>query len=327
MKYNFISIGGATRDIVFLTSDGIMIDNHRDLLRQKLLAFEYGAKIKVNSFHHLFGGGAANAAVNFANSGFKVACLANIGGDESGRAVLANLKGRGVATSLMSISPSAFTGLSFILVSDEGERIIFSNRLANENLAISLKEKALLEQTEYIYLASLSGNWQKTAKQIFSAKKPKIVWNPGASQYKLGLKKLSPFLKRTEILCVNKDEALELVLSSASYRRKGLDFFKDVKNILPILKAAGPNIVLITSGQEGADVYDGRNFYHQDIIKEKKRVDVTGVGDVFNSSFLIGMILSRGDIKKSLYLGARNAASKIAHFGAQSGLLDLRKIK
>jgi len=51
MKYQIITIGGATRDITFFTKEGILIDNHRDVLRQKLLAFEYGAKIRVDRFH------------------------------------------------------------------------------------------------------------------------------------------------------------------------------------------------------------------------------------------------------------------------------------
>ena len=45
MKYDFLSIGGMTEDLVFFTDEGILLDNKDDILRQKLLAFEYGAKI------------------------------------------------------------------------------------------------------------------------------------------------------------------------------------------------------------------------------------------------------------------------------------------
>jgi sugar/nucleoside kinase (ribokinase family) len=326
MKYKVISIGGATRDITFFTEEGILIDNHRDILRQKLLAFEYGAKIQVDHFHNLFGGGATNSAINFARSGFKTACLACVGDDDSGRQIVRHLKDSGIATELMSVDKKNETGLSCILVSQGGERIIFSNRSANSDLKIETREKKILAAADWLYLASLSGDWIKVAKKVFSAKGPKIAWNPGSLQYQAGLKVLAPFLKKTNVLCVNKDEAIELVLSDSTYHGKQPDFLNDVKNLLLILKKTGPEIVVITDGANGADAYDGVNFYHQSIFKEKKRVDMTGVGDAFNSSFVIGLSLTNGDMQKSLYLGARNTASKIAHFGAQNGLIDLRNL-
>lgn len=327
MKNYIITVGGATRDTTFFTDEGVLIDNQRDVLRQKLLAFEYGAKIKIDRFYFLFGGGAANAAVNFAVSGFKTACLARVGQDESGRAIIANLRQHGVITSLVSSEKNRETMISFILVTPGGERIIFTSRAANNNLRISRQEERILKQADWLYLASLPGDWLTAARKIFSLSGPKIAWNPGASQYQAGLKKIASFLKRTSVFCVNKDEAIELVLSDARYRGQSPAFLNNVKNLLVALKAAGPEIVLITSGQDGADVYDGHNFYHQAVFPEKKRVDITGVGDVFNSSFVAGWELSGGDIKRALYLGAKNTASKIAYFGAQNGLLDLRQIK
>lgn len=52
---------------------------------------------------------------------------------------------------------------------------------------------------------------------------------------------------------------------------------------------------------------------------------MTGVGDAFNSTFAAGLNLYQGDIKKSLHLAAKNTASKIAHFGAQNGLIKWQK--
>ncbi|MCF7860434.1 carbohydrate kinase family protein [Patescibacteria group bacterium] len=326
MSYDIITIGGATRDISFLTDEGILLDNHRDLLRQKLLAFEYGAKLKVDAFYNLFGGGAANAAVNFAKSGFKTACLARVGQDNNGRDIIANLRERGVSTKLTIMDQRASTGLSFILLTKEGERIIFTNRCANNDLVIKAEEIKAIRQAKILYIASLSGNWQEVLRSVFKNSSARITWNPGSSQYQAGLKKLAPFLKKTDVFCVNKDEAIELVLSDVRYQQKKPAFLNNVQNLLAILHQFGPRLVLITSGKDGADVYDGDNFYHQNVLKEKKRVDITGVGDAFNSSFVAALELSGGDIQKSLYAGAKNTSSKIAYFGAQSGLLDLRKV-
>jgi len=121
------------------------------------------------------------------------------------------------------------------------------------------------------------------------------------------------------MLSVNKDEAMELALSGGCAKDK----IQNTKDLLQYLKAMGPEIILVTSGQQGADVYDGQKFYHQDILKEKKRVDTTGVGDAFGSSFVAGLELYEGDIKKALYLGAKNTASVIGQQGAQNGLIKM----
>jgi len=329
MVYDFIAVGGATRDISFFTDQGLLLDNRRDLLRQTLLAFEYGAKIRVDKFYYTYGGGAANAAVNLANFGFKSACLAAVGADENGRAIIKNLKSRGVSTKLLKVLNDQDSGFSFILIS-EGERIIFTERGANGLLAINNSDLKILANTKNIYLSSLSGNWLDILKKVFTVaqkNKIKVSWNPSEAQYASGLKKLAPFLKNTYMFSVNKDEAIELALISAGKKKLTRAFLDDERNLLKIIQSFGPRIAMVTSGAAGAYVYDGQEFYHQPILKEKKHIDTTGVGDLFNSTFAAGLELFKGDIKKALYLGARNTASKITHLGAQNGLIKFDRKK
>jgi ribokinase len=329
MVYDFITIGGATFDISFFTDQGIIIDNPQDVLRQKLLAFEYGAKIRVDRFHYTYGGGGANTAVNFANFGFKVACLASIGGDTNGQAILKNLKERKVDIRLIKKINKENSGFSFILISG-GERIIFTERGANRNLRINSEDIKNLAKAKNIYISSLSGNWLSILQKVFSLAKSrgiKVSWNPSEAQYASGLKKLAPFLKYTHMFAVNKDEATELALMSLKKNRLSRKFLDNERNLLKIIKDFGPKIVMITAGEEGAYVYDGKNFYHQSILKEKKKVDMTGIGDVFNSTFSAGLKMYQGDIKSALKLSVRNTASKIAHLGAQNGLIKLKNKK
>jgi len=330
MLYDFISIGGATRDISFFTDQGILLDNHQDVLRQKLLAFEYGAKIRVDKFYYTFGGGAANAAVNIANFGFKTACLAAVGADRHGDLIIDNLQRRGVNASLMQKKKNIESGFSFILIAPSGERIIFSERGANDRLIIDSAQKRFLKNTRNIYLSSLSGAWEKVAQAVFSEVdlvKRRLYWNPGAAQYAAGLKKIGGFLKKTFVLFVNKDEAIELALHAAGSVKPSIKFLNSTPNLLMAIKQLGPEIVVITSGAEGVDAYDGQRFFHQNIRREKKKVDTTGVGDIFNSSFAAGLEIFRGDIDRALRLGIKNTASKIAHLGAQNGLIKFTPFK
>ncbi len=329
MKYDFITIGGATRDISFFTDAGVLVNNKKDILRQQLIGFESGAKIKVDHFYYACGGGATNAAVCLSNFGLKAACLANVGKDENGALIIRNLKNHKVDTRLMKISADAESGSSFILISPSGERIIFGARGANRELELSSRDQKTLKQTSNIYLASLSGAWLKTLEKIFSvvgSQGPQVYWNPGSSQYIGGLKKLAPFLKKTTVFALNKDEATELVMSSAKHRKLSREFLSDDENLLSIIKSFGPKIVMITLGADGVVAYDGQKIYRHKIIKEKKRVDTTGIGDVFNSSFAAGYAQS-GDIDFALNLGLKNAAAKVSHLGAQNGLIVKKLLK
>ncbi|MBI2459000.1 MAG: hypothetical protein HYV53_00415 [Parcubacteria group bacterium] len=326
MKYDFITIGGATEDITFYTAEGILVDNKKDLTRQKLLAFEYGAKIKVDKSFSGFGGGAANAAVGLANFGFKTACFCAIGQDSRGQRILDNFKKRGVDLALVQKIKNIETGFSFLLVGPANEHIVFSNRAANDELGIRNKELGIMENAGWFYLTSLSGSWQANLDKIFSVKGVKIAWNPGHRQILTGFKELEKYFKKTTCLIVNKDEALELAVSLKKYKTKSRAFLNQVKNLLFILSSGGPEIILITSGRQGASAMAQGKIYHQPIIKESRRADTTGVGDAFGSAFIAGLELYKQDIKKSLFLAAKNAASVISAPGAQNGLLKRKAI-
>lgn len=326
MKYDIITIGGATEDITFYTKEGVLMDNKKDILKQKLLAFEYGAKIKIDKAYSGFGGGAANAAVCFSLLGFKVACLIAVGDDGRGELIIKNLEKRGVDVSLAQKHKDIESGFSFLLVGQDNEHIVFSNRAANTKLQIADFELENLKNTNWIYITSLYGQWQDVLDKVFSVHGVKVAWNPGNAQFDAGISVLGKYFKKTKALIINKDEAIELVVSDEKHKKKSARFLKNMKNLLAIIQGWGPEIAVITNGKYGADGYNGVKYYHQDILREKKRVDTTGVGDAFGSSFIAGLELFQGDIAKAMKLAIKNTASVISEQGAQNGLLSKKDI-
>jgi sugar/nucleoside kinase (ribokinase family) len=324
--YDFITIGGTTRDISFFTDQGVEINNDHDILRQKLLAFESGAKIKVDKFYYSYGGGAANAAACLINFGLKTACLAPVGSDYNGSLIIENLRARGIDTRLVTKIKNEESGSSFILIAPSGERIIFAQRGANRSLAIGEKDVAYLKKTKGIYIASLAGDWRGNLRKIFSVvtgQGPNVFWNPGMTQLIGGADKIKTYLKKTTVLACNKDEALALVLNTPGYKDADYQVLNNPENLIRIIHSFGPKLVVVTLGSEGVTVFDGQKIVHRDNIKEEKRVDTTGVGDIFNSSFAAGWTLFHGDIDKALYLSLQNAATKVAHIGAQTNLIKI----
>ncbi len=325
-KFDILTIGGATEDYALHTDEGVLIKNSEDVLRQRLLGFEYGAKINITKTNLSFGGGAANASVAASLLGLKSACLAAVGHDGRGERIIKNLERKKVNASLVRGVKGTDSGLSFLLVGNDHEHIVFSSRGANSFLKINGRDLKNCNLSKWLYLTSLSGEWEDALKNVFKTKNAAIAWNPGHVQLKAGVKKIGKYLKKTGVLIVNKDEAIELAVSDKKFKRKPEEFLNEMDNLLSILKSFGPKIVVITNGKFGAHAFDGKINYFQPVEQEKKKVDTTGVGDAFGSSFISGLILYKNDIKKALHLGARNTASAIGHEGAQNGLLTKRDL-
>ena len=325
MKFDFITIGGSTEDITVYTSEGLIIDNKDDILQQRLIAFEFGAKLKVDKAYTTYGGGASNAAVCLSKLGLKVSALVALGDDDRGRRVIGNFNKFKVNTKYIQKIKGEVTGFSFLLVGQENEHVVFSNRAANTKLSINARELKLLNDSEWVYMTSLSGRWRQVLSHVFKSG-AKIAWNPGHIQLHAGFKAIGKYLAKTSMLTVNKDEALELVVTNPEYGNKDQRFLNNTKNLLKVLKDIVPGIVVITNGKYGADAYDGEKFYHQPIFKERSRVDTTGVGDAFGSTFTAGLKIFKGDIKQAMKLSVANTASVISQQGAQNGLLTKNSI-
>lgn len=326
-KYDIITIGGVTYDITFFPNarETLLIDNKQDILRQKLLAFEHGAKISSDKVVHGFGGGAANTAVSFASLGFKSAAIVAVGSDIFGKEIISNFKRRKVGIDLVQIVPKYSSDLAVIVIGPDKDRIIFRDDNVKNKLELNRKAVAAIKKVKWVYLASLSGDWQKVLAQVYAVKnkthKLMIAWNPGQAQLVGGLGELGFFFKRTDILILNQDEATQLVASDASIDKASVDI-NNVKNLLSIIKKYGPLVVVITCGKDGAWAYDGEKMHYAPIIEKEDRIDTTGVGDAFGSSFVAGMELFNKDIDKAMKLGILNTSSVVAAPGAQNGLLN-----
>jgi fructoselysine 6-kinase len=77
----------------------------------------------------------------------------------------------------------------------------------------------------------------------------------------------------------------------------------------------GSDIVLVTSGEQGALLYDGRQFYHQEILPVSEVVDTLGAGDAFAASFMVNY-LGGLSIQGALQKAAISAAETCKYYGA-----------
>lgn len=307
--YDIVSIGSATQDVV-LSADGFSIIESADFNVGKGICLPFGSKVQIKKIVFSSGGGGTNAAVTFARQGMKTACIGVIGADPNGSVILDELRREGVDGKYFQIHHDDITAYSVILVGEGGERTILSYK--GEGIhwqADSIPWDRL--ETKWMYVNSLGGHLDML-EQIVATAKDKglhLASNPGPKEMDLGLEKLAPLWKHFDIIGMNQEEAAALT---------GISYDKPDEIFKAMDKTIG-GIFILTKGQGGVMISDGRNLYSAG-IPNKDVVERTGSGDAFHSAFLAEFIRS-GSIEKAVQLGTANATSVVMHYGAKEGIL------
>jgi len=212
-RFDFVCIGSATQD-VFVRSDAARVLTFAGPREeQRLLCFDYGAKIGVEHIEFTTGGGGTNASASLARLGARTAFLGKIGPDQIGRLVLNELEGLGVDTSHHLRSDEEPTGYSVILMSYLGDRTVLTHRGAGARMTPAEVDWSFVDETAWLYVTSLAGKSASLLDPIAeraAAAGARIAFNPGSAQLRAGLEALRPFLSRTEVLVLNKEEASRL---------------------------------------------------------------------------------------------------------------------
>lgn len=319
-----ICIGSSAKDIIFPINEGEILETPNDLEAQKKIVFELGAKYQVAlSRQESIGGCAANVACGLARLGVETYCYTRIGDDDAGNWLKKELEKNGVETSLVQVGKNHRSDLSAIIANIPSEdRIIFSDRDSNEKLEILTQDLEKVD-ARWIFVSSLNGNenesWDKKLDKILnlvSEKEIKLIFNPGQKNIKSNSQKVLETIAQSEMLIINKDEAIEIVDKIDGAKDELLN---DEKFLAEKLNSLGAKIVALTDGANGAWGFDGENFLHIN-AKREKVADSLGAGDAFSSGF-IAAHLKEKNLEECLRWGIENSTSVIQHYGAIEGLL------
>ena len=318
--YEVICVGSVSKDIFFPTDEGVIIETPEDIVSKEKIAFELGGKYRVEDRYEAVGGVAANVAHGLTRLGHRAGCYSKRGCDEIGKWIVNEFKREKVPTELLFAEKHAKTDLSAIIVlAQNGERIIFHNRDANERLEI-IDEK--FTNTEWIFLSALNGDWQKNLRAMLALKERygfSLAFNPGQHNIKEDAGCVLEAVAETDILLLNKDEAIELVLLTAErHSREQLD---DEIFLLQALSRAGAKRIGMTDGKRGAWGFDGTGCWFCPIHTVRSVVDSTGAGDAFRSGFFAACLEGRSSALALSY-GIANSGSVIGAYGAIAGLLS-----
>jgi len=87
------------------------------------------------------------------------------------------------------------------------------------------------------------------------------------------------------------------------------------KDLIKFAHSFGPDIVLVTSGEQGALLFDGSQYFHQKIHPVDEIVDTLGAGDAFAAGFMVNY-LEGISIQEALQKAAITAAETCKYYGA-----------
>jgi len=346
IKYDIISIGGATIDIFARPQKSdILRLNSSNGESKEMLCFNYGGKLQLEDIHELFGGGAANTSIGFNRLGLNTGICTLLGNDEWAKKVINNFKKENVSTEFIKTTNADKSSFSIIMNSFKGDRTVLFYPGANKKLRKKHLNDVGIMNTKWIFLNRVSSDDPSISdiitNSIYKNPKIRVAWNPGGDQIKNTYSKYRKLLKRVEILFLNKEEASQFSettfekqktnikssnqLKSSKSNGRLPDYAFSLTNIFKKLSKTGVKIIVITDGKRGAQVFDGKNSYFCPVVNED-RVDTLGAGDAFCTGFAYAY-LQKLSLQMCLKFGTINATSVVSFYGAQTGLLTKRQMQ
>jgi ribokinase len=318
-----VCIGSACKDIFFPTAEGKVVETPEDILSQKKITFELGAKYKIEERAEALGGCSANVAVGLARLGVKTFCYSQIGDDENSKWIEKQLEKDGVDTILIKREKNFPSDLSAIVIDkNSGERVIFSNQKVNAKLKIIESE---IKDAQWFFIGDLHGEWEKKLDEIYAIAQKyniKIANNPRQANLHDNPKKILETISKSDIIFLNKDEAVELIFASGeSFPESDLN---DENRLLEYFQKMGAGVVSITDGVRGAWATDGKETVFAPGIKVKA-IDTTGAGDAFTSAFLAAHLLGKS-LAECVKWGIAQSSSEVQFYGSIEGLLGEKDI-
>ncbi len=316
-RFDVITIGSATQD-VFVKSRGWKERPDGQAPDGIDACIPLGSKLGIDDLVFATGGGATNAAVSFSRFGLKTACFSRVGKDETGDSIVRQLKEERIDTGGIQHDGQKRTAYSIILISGEGYRGILTHRGAAQHIDAKKfpwhRSGRVVNRpytAKWIYVTSLGGDL-KAIKHIFDHAKQmraRVAWNPGNGELEHGRKKLLPFLKATDILLLNREEAAMLTHIAPRFLDQAMVKLGDLPR----------QALVITDGSKGAHVRAHGATLYAPALKGK-RVNTTGAGDAFGSAF-VGAIAKGYYLDDALRCGMLNAHGVVTNMGAKAGIL------
>ena len=266
------------------------------------------------------GGAIVNSAIVLDNLGQRTGLLGCIGKDVWAEQMTQELTQTNINQKYVRVKPERTTGLTFIIVTPDGERTMFSHRGVNIQLEIqdidedAIKDAAILHISGYALLESPQKNAVWRAVELAKKHNVQISLDTGLEPVIQRQKDMRRLLRELSI-CISGPQEISVLLNSTS-----------PEEAADLLISSGIQLAAIKLGEKGSFVADKKDQFFCPCFSVDT-VDTTGAGDSFTAGLLYGW--TRGlSLPASAVLASALGALAASVYGAgfslpgKQGVLD-----
>ena len=299
-----------------MTSSIVVVGSlNMDLVMRMSRAPVGGETLQGIDFAMLPGGKGANQAVACARMGASVIMVGRVGIDPNGDALKAGLAADGIDVREVKGLASTHTGVASIWVENDGQnRIVLapganglldSASVARANTMIDMAGM-LIVQLEVPMPAV-----EAAVDRAFAAHVP-VLFNPAPA-----VPLPDTLWAKVDILVLNESEA-------TAYASLPVVDPNSAAEAGALLRARGPDRVLVTLGAQGVVVIDGAGARHF-LAKKVKAVDTTAAGDTFIGALATALYEGQS-LDDAVALGQAASALCVTRKGAQTSIPYRRQL-
>ena len=236
------------------------------------------------------GGAPFNFAFHLKNLGFPVRFISRIGNDPDGKKILDLLEMYRFDPKDIQLDDIHPTGTVTVKLDEYGvPQFRITSDVAYDYIEfIPEVHRELIRQADLVYFGSLVQRSQQGFENV-----QKIIGGKTSSAigfYDINLRPdgyndrlISESLLRANAIKLNREEFEEL--------KRLMRFEKNSRSFVQhLLDAYGLNIISLTKGHEGSDLYTGNGKFSIDAAKPERIVDSVGAGDAYSAMLAAGLI-------------------------------------
>lgn len=272
------------------------------------------------------GGKGANQAVQCARLGAHVTMVGQVGGDDFGKAMVANVAAAGVNTDHITVDEDEASGVAQILleVTDSGAQ----NRITvcpGANFTLTVEDLAWLkaEIGNYDLLMmqfELPMEVVETVAEWARDAGVPVMVNPAPAA------PISERLLRcTTFLSPNEHEAAAIAGHPIRVDENGANM-EDIEAVAAIFREKGVRNLIITLGENGSVAAGPEGVSHTDCVKMPHVADPTAAGDSFVAAFCTGVCAGLPQ-REALAFASHAAAITVSRMGAQPSLPTVAEVQ
>jgi len=246
-----------------------------------------GETLPGGKFSTSAGGKGANQAVALARLGASVSFIGRVGCDPFSRVILESLQNSGVDINNVIQDHQTHTGVTFILINEQGEHIMLPDYGANMSLSQGdlVKIKDFIQEYDFVLLqCEVKEEVNQYAIEIANEKGIPVVMNP-APLVPSGLE----IFKKCFLLTPNLTEVQTIAFRIAGWSApQSLPPLQRALDAAMVLVDYGIKKIVVTLGKIGSLLVENGQEKAFGTFKVKQ-VDVTGAGDAFKAGLVFGL--------------------------------------